>query len=268
MRTDARSDIAKLSRAASGGIVTLDSAVKTLGQPRAATARRLGALARAGWLSRIQRGVYSIRPIDATPDAEVAEEDPWSLAMRVFAPCYIGGWTAASHWHLTEQLFRVTLVVTSRRVRRSETVLGSSAFRVVRDSRLDLTGVTNVWRGSSRVPVSGVERTIVDACANPSWIGGGRQLVDVFRAAIGDGQMTPDSMMRTIGAAVSGAALGRLGMLVERYWPEASAVADHALQHRGKGYVRFDPAVRRNGPLNSRWGVWMNVAFDRESRDT
>ena len=28
------------------------------------------------------------------------------------------------------------------------------------------------------------------------------------------------------------------------------------------GYVRFDPNVNENGALKTRWGVWLNVAFE------
>ena len=246
---------------ASGGILTLDSAAAALDTSRLATSRRLSALARTGWLSRVRRGVYSIRPIDASPGTKIAEEDPWTLAMRIFPPCYLGGWTAAGHWHLTEQLFRVTLVVTTSGVRRANVTIGSTAFHVARDSRGKLSGLSTVWRGNARVLVSSVERTLVDACAHPSWVGGGGQLVSIFRSAVEDARMTPESLLREVRGATSGAALGRIGVLVERYWPKASTVSTYAAKHRGTGYVRFDPAVKRNGRLNRRWGIWLNVTL-------
>jgi predicted transcriptional regulator of viral defense system len=259
-----RAVVAKLARASSGGILALDAAADALGASRYSASRRLSALIRAGWLSRVYRGVYSIRPLDAAPETSVAEEDPWIVGMRVFDPCYISGWSAASHWHLTEQLFRATMVVTERHVRRSDVTIGSSAFHVARASWRNTKRIETVWRANSRVLVASVERTIVDACAHPDWVGGGRQLMSIFRAAVEDHVVTPDMLLAGAHGAPTGAALGRLAVLVERYWPDASNVTAYAAKHRGAGYVRFDPAIKKNGPLNTRWGVWLNVSF----RDT
>lgn len=261
-----RSAISKIARASSGGIVTLDSAAAALEIDRHSASRRLSALIRAGWLSRVRRAVYSLRPLDASPGTSIAEEDPWIVAMRVFEPCYISGWSAAGYWHLTEQLFRATMVVTERHVRRSDVRIGSSAFRVARASWRNTKRIETVWRGNARAMVASVERTIVDACAHPDWVGGGRQLISIFRAAVDDGVVTPDTLLAGARGAPTGAALGRLAILVERYLPDASNVIAYAMSNRGKGYVRFDPATKRNGSLNTRWGVWLNVSFGDAER--
>jgi predicted transcriptional regulator of viral defense system len=215
----------------------------------------------AGWLSRVRRGVFAIKPLDSAPEVAVAEEDPWALAKQVFGPCYIGGWSAASHWNLTEQLFRVTLVVTVAPVRRSNVTVGSSSFRVVRQTRSDASGLVTVWHGRARLQVSGPERTVVDACVTPNWIGGGRSLIGVFRSAVETGRLSAERLVAELSHKTSGAALGRLGYLVERYWPEADEVLQLARKKRGTGYVRFDPAVAANGRLVRRWGLWLNVSF-------
>lgn len=256
-----RSVIAKLARASSGGILTLDAVVDALETNRYSASRRLSALVRAGWLARVRRGVYSIRPLDASPETSVAEEDPWIVAMRVFEPCYISGWSAAGHWHLTEQLFRSTMVVTERHVRRSDVTIGSSAFHVARARWRNIKRIETVWRANARVLVASVERTIVDGCAHPDWVGGGRHLISIFRAAVDDHTITPDILLAGAHGAPTGAALGRLAVLVEHFWPDASSVIKYAAKHRGPGYVRFDPAIKKNGPLNTRWGVWLNVSF-------
>jgi len=257
-----RTAIAKLAGAASGGIITLEAAIAVLGGSRLSVSRRLSSLVGAGWLSRVRRGVYSVRPLDAPPDVRTAEEDPWIVASRVFDPCYVGGWTAAGHWHLTEQLFRTTLVVTERHVRRAAVTIGSGAFRVVRESRNREMGLATVWRSNSRVRISNVDRTIIDACAHPDWVGGGGQLISIFKAGVQDSLMTAESLLAVAPAAPTGAALGRLALLLDRYWPAATTVIEYAAAHRGTGYVRFDPAVARRGALNTRWGVWQNISFE------
>lgn len=257
----ARAVIATLAGVTEGGILTLEAAARALRTDRRATTRRLAALIKGGWLSRIRRGVFAIRPLEAAPGLEIAEEDPWTVAARVFAPCYIGGWSAAEHWNLTEQLFRSTFVVTARPVRRSDVVVGSSAFRLARQSHATTGGFARVWRGNARISVSGIERTIVDACVNPSWVGGGRHLVDIFRAAVADERIAAAKLLHAMHAGMSGAAHGRICLLVETYWPDAVNVADFARVRRGTGVVRFDPSVRGRGRLVRRWGLWVNVTL-------
>ena len=257
--TPARATVAKLATAAEGGLVTLDTAAHLLHLDKRSASRRLSALRRTGWVSRVRRGVYAIRPLDATPGVELAAEDAWALAARVFAPCYIGGWTAAGHWQLTEQLFRSTFVVAAKHVRKSDIVVGRSAFHLTRSAMP--TGLKTVWRNRVPVKVSGVERTLVDACRDPSWVGGGRHLAEIFHAAITDGKLGEAVLLKELREAGTGAALGRIGVLCERYWPGATSVIKHALGHRGTGYAKFDPAVTRRGRLKRRWGVWINVSL-------
>lgn len=257
----ARSVMAKLAAAAEGDILSLDSAAAALDLDRRSTTRRLGSLVAAGWLSRVRRGVFAIKPLDAAPDVDVAEEDPWAVAMHVFGPCYIGGWTAAGHWNLTEQLFRVTLVVTVDPVRRSNVSVGSSSFRVVRRRRSDSSGLVTVWHGRVPMLVSGIERTIVDACIRPDWVGGGRSLIAIFRSTVENDRVSAEKLLAELRHKTSGAALGRIGYLVDCYWPQAEEVLQLAREKRGTGYVRFDPAVGENGRLVRRWGLWLNVSF-------
>ena len=84
--------------------------------------RLLSYLSGRGWLTRIRRGLYGLVSLDTThPDEWVG--DPWVLAAKLYGPSYyIGGWSACEHWDLTEQLFRETVVVTSRRARRRDSL--------------------------------------------------------------------------------------------------------------------------------------------------
>ena len=64
---------------------------------------------------RVCRGLYAPIPLDAI-DPSAWREDPWVIASKLFGPdYYIGGWTACEHWDLTEQIFRETVVVTTKR---------------------------------------------------------------------------------------------------------------------------------------------------------
>ncbi len=253
--------LARLSEKAGGGIFTIDDAAAAMTRSRPAVSRRLSAMVRAGWIARVKRGVFAIRPLEAPMGTELAEEDPWVVAARAFSPCYVGGWTAANHWGLTEQLFKTTLIVTSRKLRRANITLGSSRFHVVRDSRARPGGITNAWRANTKVFVSSVERTLLDGCTHPAWVGGGRQLVEIFRSAVRDGLVREERLQDAVASIRRGAALGRLGLLLEHFLPDARRLITYAQQHRGTGIVPFDARVKRRGTLTKRWGLWQNVTL-------
>jgi len=72
----------------SRGTVTVEEASAILGMSRLDTAKLMARWAQQGWLTRVRRGLYVPVPLEArTPD--VALEDPWVIAARVFAPCYL-----------------------------------------------------------------------------------------------------------------------------------------------------------------------------------
>src|SRR3989304_634367 len=120
------------------------------------TIARLARTGRAGVITvaRAAGGLSLALPWEAEPGRPMVAEDPWVLAREAFSPCYIGGWSAAEHWGLTEQLFRSTLVVTAAHIRERSTKLLGHAFRLFRVPRSRIAGVALVWRGNERVPVS------------------------------------------------------------------------------------------------------------------
>jgi predicted transcriptional regulator of viral defense system len=259
---DDRILLATLARAAKGGVISLSTASKAINAPHAVTALHLRRLVRHGWIERLRRGLYLVKPLTAAPNQAAIPEDPWVLAREIFSPCYIGGWSAAEHWELTEQIFRSTLVVTGTPARKTAVRIGGHEFRVFRIPRARLAaGVVKVWRGSERVDVSGLERTIVDGLRNPELIGGVRHLVQILRAYSEHKQHDFDRLVAVSREAASGAAWKRLGFLGEHLWPvEGKAVIAAARRHMTAGYVRLDPNIRQRGKLTKRWRLWINVS--------
>jgi predicted transcriptional regulator of viral defense system len=261
MANDDRVLVATLAKAAKGGVVSLSAASAAMGTSNATATARIRRLVRRGWLERLRRGLYLVKPLSAAPTQTAIPEDPWVLARELFSPCYIGGWSAAEHWELTEQIFRSTLVVTATRARKTATRIGGHEFRVFRvpEARLG-SGVVRVWRGPERVDVSGLERTVVDGLRNPELVGGGRHLVQILRA-YGEHQHRDIARLLDICRATgSGAAWKRLGFLAERLFPKETKIIPAAQRHITTGYVRLDPGNRQRGTLVKRWGLWINVS--------
>lgn len=258
-----KASIAKLHRASKTGLISVDAAAAALGLSHAAASARLARLARSGWAERVRRGLYLLLPLEVEPGQRVTSEDPWVLARELFSPCYIGGWSAAEHWGLTEQLFRSTLVVTASSIRRGSASFLGNDFRLYLVSRKRLfEGIVSVWRGSERVPVSGPERTLVDCLGAPELCGGIRHLAQLLREYVVSDRKDLDRLLAVAGKCASGAAWKRLGYLSEGVLPAGDDVASVARKHLSSGYSRLDPGVRRRGRLLKRWRLWVNVDLE------
>lgn len=260
-----KEDLAVVARAARGGLVQIERAAEALSLSRRVASARLAGFVRRGWLTRVRRGLYLVLPLEALPSGSTTLEDPWVLARELFGPCYIGGWTAAEHWGLTEQIFRSTFVVTAASVRRKSARLLGVEFRIARVRRDRLEGVDLVWRGPERVPVSSRERTIADALSSPTWVGGIRHLADIMRAYRESREWNPDLLLRTMMKYGRGAAFKRFGFMIETMFPDAGPLVEGALTRRSAGIVKLDPAVSRRGKLVKRWGLWVNATVGQST---
>ena len=91
-------------------IIRIDDVVSALSIGRPEATKLLSRWTRQGWLRRVGPGAYAAAQLDSL-ESEHVLDDPWVLVPALYAPAYIGGWTAAEHWDLTEQMFRQILVL-------------------------------------------------------------------------------------------------------------------------------------------------------------
>jgi predicted transcriptional regulator of viral defense system len=263
-----RKTMADLAQAATGGFLTVPRAAEVLGISNHDAAVHLGRLERGGWLARARRGLYLVLPIEAKPGNAAIAEDAWVLAAELYAPCYIGGWTAAEHWGLTEQLFRSTFVVSAAPRRRQQENRLSTEFHIVRVRPPRMKATRMVWRGAHQVAVSDRERTIVDALIHPNWVGGVRHLAEIFTSYRDSKEFDPKKLVATAEANGTGSAFKRLGHLAEQLWPDEAGIIALAHGHRSTGVIRLDPAVKGRGKMIKRWGLWANVEIGGAALDS
>jgi len=254
---DNRVFVAALNRALPGPFTPADAAeAANIDQARAA--RLLQHLARQGWVSRVQRGLYVNVPLEAT-DASTWSADPWAIAAKLLAPGYVGGWTALHHWDLTDQIFSTTVFITSHPVPHRRRTVGGVRFELRHRPDSALFGTRQVWREGGPVPVSDRERTLVDCLDDPSLGGGLRHTVEALLAY----SEQPDIDWRKLvgyGDRLGNSTLfKRLGYLVETLGIGNRELADACLERIRAGLGRLDPALPNHGPAIGRWGLRANA---------
>jgi predicted transcriptional regulator of viral defense system len=237
------------------GTLSVGQASEILGLPADKTAKLLAWWAERGWLSRVQRGLYIFVPLESR-SADIALEDPWIVAERLFSPCYIGGWSAAEYWDLTEQIFRTILVFTTRNLPNRKPVIKGTAFRVRSISEKALFGMQPVWRDQVKVNVSDPSRTVLDMFNAPSLGGGLRPSVDALRQYMASKNKNMGLLMDYAVRLGNGAVFKRLGFVLERFFPEEQGSIAVCRARMTKGKVKLDPSLTAD-KLVTAWQLWV-----------
>ncbi len=222
------------------------------------TRRFLAYLAARGWLARIRRGLYITVPLEATDPAEW-REDPWIVAAKTFAPCYVGGWSACEHWGLTEQIFREVIVVTAQRVRHRRAEVQGTVFHIKVLPEQRIFGSRSVWRRQVRVQVSDPSRTLVDILDDPALGGGVRHVADVASAYFASEYRDDQRLLEYAERLGNRTVFKRLGYLVETLGVNAPDLVRACRQKQSFGLTMLDPTVHAKGRILKRWNLRINV---------
>lgn len=235
-------------------VLSIDSTAKTLDLDRPKAAKLLSRWRAQGWLRRIGRGLYVPVPLDLSSSEQIVD-DPWVLVPTLFGECYIGGWTAAHHWDLTEQLFNETLVFTTRRITTKRVSAQGVGFLVHHVAQKRLFGLKSIWRGTRRVSVSDPARTLIDMLATPETGGGIDHVADCLAAHARAPTFARDQLVRYAEQLGNGAVFKRLGFLAETRLLDEE-LADACRSHLTKGYAQLDPAMP-SSRLHTAWRLWV-----------
>lgn len=241
--------------------MTPADAAQVLDLPRNKAAKLLADWAKRGWLARVRQGLYVPVPLDSI-SPHIIPDDPWLIAVRVFEPCYIGGWSAAEHWDLTEQIFRTTVVLTTRRVGDRNPDLLGLKFRVKTVSTQAFFGLKNVWRNSVQVPVSDPSRTIVDLFDDPSMGGGIRPSADILRNYLASKTKDLPLIIEYADRLGNRAVFKRLGFLMEQVAPTEQQFISECKARLSAGNAKLDPTLPAE-KLITRWRLWVPRTWAR-----
>lgn len=218
-------------------------------------ARKLAVWARAGWLARIRRGAYVPVPIESeSPD--IALEDPWAVAAAMFEPCYIGGWSAAEHWGLTEQIFSSVCVMTTKRPRDRKPVLRKTKIDLHTVPKKHFIGLKTIWRGGTRVQITDPARTLIDMLADPALGGGIRHVAEMLTTLLQDYPKDVAKLADYASKLGVGSVFKRLGYLLQRDHNDQEVLIATCQTQLSTGYAKLDPSLPADR-LVTHWRVWV-----------
>jgi predicted transcriptional regulator of viral defense system len=243
-----------------GEIVSVDDVSGILRIERQAAAKLLARWNGQGWMRRLRRGFYAPVPMAQLGQEQVLE-DPWVIVPELFGPACIGGWSAAEHWGLTEQLFRSIFVLTSRPIREKEQTIEGTPF-VLKHVRPEALFATRaVWRGSVRIDVSSPAKTIIDMLDDPAIGGGIRHVADCLAVYFGREDASSDELLTIADRLGNRAVFKRLGFLAERI-PGHEALAAACRERLSQGTTKLDPSAPCPR-LVTRWRLWVPPSWSQ-----
>ncbi len=245
-------------------LVDITVVEKTLAVDRNTAAKILSRWQSQGWLKRVGRGIYAPVRLDASTSEQVLE-DPFVLVPALFAPGYIGGWTAAGHWDMTEQVFRSIFVFTSRPFRAKQQIVQGVSFTLKRIPQRAIFGIKTLWSGQTQVLISDKARTLVDLLSDPATGGGIRHVADCLRSYLRDPEVDCENLIRYAETLGNGAVFKRLGFLASLIDGNETLV-QLCRQRLTQGNSKLDPTLPCPR-LVKIWRLWIPKNWEVIKRD-
>jgi predicted transcriptional regulator of viral defense system len=246
-------------------IFTIKETARILGMSNTATAKMMARWVEQGWLIRVRRDAYMAVPPEARSPDDVSE-DPLIVASRVFDPCYLGGWTAAEQWGLTEQIFRTIMVITTRKLSIRRVKIRSSEFLIKTISQYRFLGIKNVWRDNSKISFSDPTKTIVDMLSDPALAGGSRMLFQMLKVYLSSKDYDSGLLLDYCAKMNNGAIYKRLGYLLEQSGSADTDLLNEIRKKMTTGNAKLDPAIPCK-TLVTRWRLFIPQQWDEDSYD-
>ena len=187
-------------------------------------------------------------------------EDPWVVAATLFAPGYVGGWSAAEHWGLTDQIFRSIYVIAGRTIRPRRQTVQETDFIIRTVPKDRLFGTRRVWRGQVPVNVSDPHRTVIDVLDVPASGGGALHMAEILEAYFESEYRDAARLVEYGDRLGRGTMFKRLGYLVEEGELADAEFLEACRSRITAGVSRLEPGRPFTGPIVSRWNLRVNVA--------
>lgn len=243
------------------GIITAKVVSAALSVASQEAGRILSRWNQRGWVKRVKHGVYiPVAADDITGEASI--ENPWTLADRLFAPGYIGGFSAIKHWDFSEQIFETTTFFTVKKVKDRHPVIGSTRYQLKTISAYKLFGTQAVWQDNVKILVSDPTKTMVDLFDDPTIVGGMRVVQDIFLEYKESKYFNLDMLINYAEKMKNKTIFKRFAFLMENMG-FYNLIEKYDIPSKiSSGYSLFDPGIKKTTIIR-KWNlrvpdVWIN----------
>lgn len=214
-------------------------------------------LVKSGWIVRLHQGLYVISP--TVPGVTPAHE--FEIAMALVEPAAIAYWSAMHHHGLTEQVPRKVFVLTTTEASVPVTRIHDSfrientEYQFIKVKPERFFGTEKIWVGETRITITDLERTLIDALSMPQYCGDFAEVMHAFEVS-----RERLNLERIIEYALKldAATAKRLGWILESLGTQREHLAPLA-QSPIKGYRTLDASGPRQGPRNRYWMIQENL---------
>ena len=211
-----------------------------------------------GWLSRIKKGLYITVPLGIN-DPKNYTKSFLIIANKIFAPCYISGFTAASHWNFTEQIFRDVIVVTSKMFRHNKTKVNGTTFILKYEKCLQKKDIVNVWEENTKIFMASPTQTIVDILNKTSLGGGIRHIAKITEEYFESKYFDESKLLECIKLTNNKTIYKRLGYLMQKLNIKNEHITNTCLKNISAGYSYLDPDIKSKGKIIRKWNLRINA---------
>jgi len=241
-------------------VFTLADAADILGLEHKATSGLIRAAIGRGVITRMRRGSFLLVPFELGSDT-IYTGNSYVVGHRLLGDRkhYVSFASAMDMHNMTTQPQFITWFSTEKPLRPYNE--HGVEIRFVKTKLEHMFGITEMWSTPhQKVPVSDLERTIIDGLHTTSNVGGYSEIDKgawMRRADIDPTKLVDYALRLNVGAVIR-----RLGFLMESC-DIGSACHHGALQAQlTPSFSLLDPMLERGGQFQSRWRLQVNVSRD------
>ncbi len=239
-----------LNKLARKKIFTIDEAAKITGIDKNTLKVLLSRLEKKGWIERIEKGKYIVIPLGAEKGEYTLHE--FIIGSLLVKPSAIAYWSALNYHGFTEQIPNTVFVQTTARKKKQDLRIFGVRYKLVRIKPEKFFGIEKVWIEEFQVPITDREKTVVDCLDKPRYCGGIIEVVKAFREEL-DTEKLREYALRMNNSAV----IRRLGYLCDYFGVDIDLP-----KPKTRNYILLDPTMPREGHVDSKWKVIINVELE------
>lgn len=210
------------------------------------------------WIIPLKKGIYTIPPILLSGN-NITE---YEIATSLVKPSAICCLSAMNYHGLTEQIpykFFVLTTTIGRSPKRTigrngEIMINNIYYHFLSIKEESFFGIEEVWIGDAKVPMTNIERTLIDGIIKPKYCGGFAEVIQAFKNSY---DRLDINKLIIYAKKIGNSATRRLGWIFD--YLNIHNDKTKVLVNNYIGYIKLNVSGQNKGHLNKKWGVIENI---------